>query len=108
VIPRDEEVDVYVLEDQLVEVWRGDMSSFARVFGADWDGPRYSALEPGVFRRRARVACAEPLPKAWGIGPAPKRAAWRRLGSCWWLVWTACLSAVLGGVLAWGMARGWW
>ncbi|MGB2643437.1 MAG: hypothetical protein WBF09_08925 [Candidatus Acidiferrum sp.] len=46
---RDDEFDVYVTEDALAIVHRGDHLASAQTFGADWDGPTHSAVYATVF-----------------------------------------------------------
>ena len=98
-IPHNEEFDIFVCEDVLVEVWRGQRVSVARQFGVEWDGPQHSIMHSAVFCPPAG-ALSDPLP--WDV--RIERAV-RRHGYVW-LAWAAAIA--LGALMSYGMARGWW
>ena len=58
---REDEFDVYVTEDALAIVQRGEHLARAQLFGPDWDGPSHSIMYATVFDapRSGELAASE-------------------------------------------------
>jgi hypothetical protein len=107
----DESVDVFVSQDVLVAVIRGDRISTAQLFGVDWCGPKTTVVHAGVFssadharveaNHHARVQALEKqLASSVAALPRWQRAAmavaydlgvavrwWRSCGvACWYVL----------------------
>jgi hypothetical protein len=65
---------VFVADDLLVVVTRGDRVSSAQLFGVDWGGPKHTAMHASVFDpiRVAEAKVAEPM-----AGERPALHGWR-------------------------------
>lgn len=70
---RDEDFDVWVGEDALAIVHRGEHISRAQMFGVEWDGPSHSAMHAAVFDAPAPPRVSS---------EAPRRSVFRCLLSC--------------------------
>lgn len=96
---RDDEFDVYVTEDALAIVHRGDHLASAQTFGVDWDGPTHSAIYATVFdapKSRAPAPSSSETPRGSVLrcllscvfaDPAARICAGAALGWFVWLAW---------------------
>lgn len=101
--PRPEDLDVYVGDGALVEVWRGERTSMATMFGVRWDGEASVAMHREVF-------LPPDGPRSGGVCPACGRGGavvWvRPVGVGAWRVCALALCLALALLLA--GTRWWW
>lgn len=97
-IPNTDEFDVFVNEEVMVEIWRGQHTSTARAFGSDWEGQTVYQLWPSVIAQKPQP---EMLHISCGVPPAP---------TVWSALREALKSPVLWACLGWlaGLVVGHW